>query len=133
MGHKTCETLNRKEDLHMKNIRMKTPLAMSKEQREVALVQLVDDTINRVYNPNTDSMAEIMSADDLHHITTWDAKTSLGAKVIFYGPHGIKLVHDTYEGIVTASWNELSVSESYDEDPAGFQMATSDLYWVQRS
>jgi len=117
----------------MRNTRMKQPMVMSSEEREATLTQLVHETLSRIEDHKTDSMEEILSADDLHHITTWDARTSLGAKVIFYGSHGIKLVHDTYEGVVTASWNELSVSESYDTDPAGFQMATSDLYWARRS
>jgi len=117
----------------MKNIRLKNPMGMDDDQRMNALQSLIAGKMAAIYDPKTDCVDDINDADDIHHVVTSDGKTALGSKIIYQCGHGIVLVHDTYEATVSATWGPISIAQDYDEDPAGYEMATSDFFWAARS
>ena len=120
----------------MKTTRLENPMGMDDAARKEHLVTLVEDCIGNMSKRNADPMEHISSADDIHYITGHDGRTYIGAKIFHTMPHGITLLHDTYEEKVEAQWDSTVVGAHYDgegTDMAAYDMAASDLFWAVRS
>lgn len=98
------------------------------------LESLVMAAMNAIYTESMDAMDAIqLQADDITYNVAKDGRTCLGGQIIYNLANNVELVIDTFLGHVTAKHGSELYQLEFDEDPAGFQMAVSDLFWAARS
>lgn len=98
------------------------------------LKNVVTAAIEAFYTKSIDPMDAIQSdADDITYSVAADGRTCLGGQVIYHLAHNVELIIDTFRGLITAQRSGISYEIEFSEDPVGFQMAVSDLFWAVRS
>tara|TARA_B110000879_G_scaffold172956_1_gene224794 strand:+ start:216 stop:578 length:363 start_codon:yes stop_codon:yes gene_type:complete len=120
----------------MKTDRLKNPMGINDDARDEHLSTILVDWIEALSKRDTDPMEHIRNADDIHYTTASDGRTFIGAKLRFDMPHGITLMHDTYEEIIEAQWESRVAGLNYNAlgtDLTAYEMAASDMFWAVRS
>ena len=98
------------------------------------LKEVVSEAFSQFNREGTDAMHSIQTdADGICWMVGKDARTCIGGMVMYHLAHGVTLCIDTVRGGISASTDSEKFSREFHEDPAGFQIAVSDLYWARRS